>query len=208
MNLRPQQPVSEIDWKQLRKRLETAAAATQQGQRLSPEQTQKLLDDRARQLAQSPEAEAFPGQKLEIITFSIGEEHYALETRWVQEVLHRVDLTRVPGTPEFLAGVINHRGEILPVFDLLQFFGLRAEQPTDTPSVLVLGEERADMGVSVLALGEVTTIPTHEIYAPEQIQTPRRRQHVRGITTNALVLLDGFTLLRDPRLFIDQKENP
>ncbi|MEO5366577.1 MAG: chemotaxis protein CheW [Magnetococcus sp. WYHC-3] len=72
------------------------------------------------------------------LTFKLGVEEYGLEILKVQEIIKMMDITRVPRTPEFVRGVINLRGKVIPVVDLRRKFGMESRETTDKTCVIVV----------------------------------------------------------------------
>jgi purine-binding chemotaxis protein CheW len=198
--------VEALDWKRARARLARALAATEESWRLTPERARAILEERARKEAQSPAAPAAAGVVLEAVVFALGNEKYALETRFVREVVRLSDYTPLPGSPPFLLGVLNLRGEILAVMDLRSFFGIAEQAQTESSRVLVLGTERAEFGLLADAAHEVCRLRQDEVLEPPGSVAGPGREYVRGVTKEALVVLDGAVVLQDRRLFIDQDE--
>jgi purine-binding chemotaxis protein CheW len=153
-----------------------------------------------------PAAPEQAGDRLEVVTFALAGEHYAVETRLVREVVRLTDYTALPGAPPFLVGVLNLRGDILAVIDLRVFLGVPVQGLTDLARVLVLGVERAEFGVLSDATHEVRTLRLDEVLPPPDSTTGIGRQFLRGVTREALIVLDGAVLLQDGRLFIDEEE--
>ncbi len=189
-----------IDWAEVHRRLARTTAADGA---LTPEQARAVLDERARALARVPERPPALGDILEVVCFTLANERYALETRYVREVVTRVVVARVPGAPDFLAGVINLRGEIVAIMDLRPLFHLPATASAEAGRVLVLGGERLEFGILADAVEEVTTLRADAILEPPGAVTGPSRPLLRGVTAEARVVLDGAALLGDPRLFID-----
>lgn len=195
-----------IDWEEVRRRLARTAEATEESLRLSPQRAKAALDERARALARVPPAAPKASEVLEIATFALANEHYGVETRFVREVVRLADFTPLPGAPPFLVGVLNLRGEILALIDLRTFFGVAARGLTDLARVLVLGDERPEFGVLADAAHEVTTLRLDEVHEAPDSAAGVGREYLRGVTKDALIVLDGAALLHDGRLFIDQGE--
>jgi purine-binding chemotaxis protein CheW len=196
-----------IDWQAIRERLARALAATEEAGRLTPERARAVLRERARALARVPAA-ADPGAAtLEVVTFALAGEQYAIEARYVREVVRLTDCTPLPGAPPFLAGVINLRGDILAVIDLRGFLGVAGQGLSDLSRVLVLGEDRAEFGVLADAAHEVRALRADEVLPPPASVAGAGREFLRGVTGEALIVLDGGVLLRDGRLFIDQEDS-
>src|SRR5579871_2124143 len=102
--MRPKGPrqTESLDWKRARARLARALAATEESWRLTPERARAILEERARKEAESEAAPAAAGVVLEAVVFALGNEKYALETRFVREVVRLSDYTPLPGSPPFL----------------------------------------------------------------------------------------------------------
>jgi len=196
----------EIDWQQIRRRLDRAVAATEEALRLSPERARAVMEERARALARVPAEAPRAAEVLQLVVFTLADERYGIETRYVREVTRLTDYTPVPGAPDFLVGVGNVRGEILAVIDLRKFLGVAPRGVTDLSCVLVLGGERAEFGVLADAADEVLVLRTDELHEPPATVAGIGREYLRGVTGEALIVLDGGVLLRDGRLFIDQAE--
>jgi purine-binding chemotaxis protein CheW len=198
-----------LDWARVRKRLARALAATQESWRPTPKRKQEILEERARRLAGAPAPPIAPAPGapvLEVVVFALGNEEYALETRHVREVVRLADCTPLPGAPPFLLGAFNLRGDILAVFDLRSFFGIAGQRPAEGARVLVLGGERAEFGLLADAAREVRGVQADEILEPPGAVAGAGREYVRGVTKEALIVLDGAVLLGDRRLFIDWDE--
>ena len=197
-----------IDWKAVRKRLDQATVATEAAQRLTPARAREVLDERARILARIPTPAPLASEVLEVATFTLAQEHYAIETCHVREVARLAGCTPVPGAADFLVGVINLRGEILAVFDLRKLLAVPEQGLTDRTRFLVLGGERPEFGIVADSVHEVRTLRTNELLEPPDSVAGPGREYLRGVTSGALIVLDGAVLLQDRRLFIDHDEEP
>ena len=189
------------DGEAARGRLALAEQALDDMLLLSPEQARALLDERARRLAAVPDSEKVAGEEIELVNFAISNERYAIEVRYVLEVIKFAGFTTVPGGMDWLVGVINLRGVILAVFDLRELFGVSQRAISDLFRVLVVGNERAEFGLLVDAAHEVSILPAGELLEPPPELTGR--ELLRGVTKDALAVLDGAALLNDVRLSVD-----
>lgn len=203
---RKRQRSEPIDWDRVRQRLATATAATAGRLQLSPEASERILQERARILARVPASAAPAGQSLEVATFALGREQYAIETRHLREVVRGSELTTVPGAPAFVLGLLNLRGDILAVFDLKPFLGVADSSATESARILVLGGNHAEFGIRADAARQVVTLCREDVLEPPAALTGTKGTWVRGVTRDALILLDGAALLADSRLFVDQSE--
>ncbi len=199
-------PAVSFDWDMAKKRLARIAEALDESQRLSPERAKQIMDERARKLAEVPDAAPDAGQLLGVVTFRLGGERFAVEARYVREVIRLGDVTPVPGSPEFLVGATNLRGDIMAVLDLGSFFDLRGAERSNTTRILVFGLQRAEFGVLVDAADEVASLSIKRLHPPSDSIAGGGRDFLRGVTDDAMLVLDGDVLLNDERLFIDQRE--
>jgi purine-binding chemotaxis protein CheW len=167
-----------------------------------------ILDERARALARPPAAEVRAGDRLEVLVFALSGETYAIEAAAVREVTRLADYTVVPGAPSLLFGVTNFRGEVLPIFDLRRLTGLAVKGLTDLSRLLVLGEERDEIGLVADEVRDVQALSRDAILDPPPALAGIGRELLLGVTGGATMVLSARGLLRDPRLFLDQDEGP
>jgi purine-binding chemotaxis protein CheW len=192
---------SRLDWAAAYRRLAQLASATEASAHRTPEQEARLLEERARALARPPHAEAPQGSLLELIHFRCGEQAYALETRFVLEVLRAPELTPLPGAPAHLRGLTLLRGEALAVVELPPLFG-RDAALTPGP-VLVLGTGRPELGVRTDAVEQVRLLSRATLLPVPPSLAEREQALVSGIDREGLIVLEGEALLGDSRLVFD-----
>jgi purine-binding chemotaxis protein CheW len=101
------------------------------------------------------------------LTFGLSEETYALQILKVNEIIGMMAVTSVPRTPEFVRGVINLRGKVIPVVDLRLKFGMEGQEDTERTCIIVVqvsdAGQIATMGVLVDAVDEVVDIAEEQI---------------------------------------------
>jgi purine-binding chemotaxis protein CheW len=169
----------------------------------SSQEADRILRGRARALARPLDRPRDPDEMLEVLEFRLARERYAIEAGFVREVLPLKDLTPLPCTPAFVLGIINVRGQILPVFDLKRLFGLPEDGLTDLHRVIVL--EGNDLALGLLAdvtvglqlldvAGLQSTVPT--------LTGGVRSDYLKGVTAEQLVVLDAGRILRDPKIIV------
>lgn len=166
--------------------------------------TQQILRERAVALAREPEQPRQQSELIEALTFRLAGEVYAIETKYVREVIGKSDVTPVPGTPAFLTGVTNLRGEILAVMNLAGFLSGET-QDARSPWLLVLGTDRSEFGAAADDVSEVVTFRSDEILeCAGSAVGVADAAWVRGVTDSAVVVLDGRAILNDERLQIEE----
>lgn len=131
------------------------------------------------------------------LTFTLGEEDFALEIARVREVLDYTDITKVPRMPEFLRGVINLRGNVVPVVDLRLKLGMSAiERSVDTCIVIVdilIDGEMIQMGALADSVKEVINLTPDQIAPPPRLGTKLDNKFLKGMGTQDerfLIILD------------------
>jgi len=144
---------------------------------------------------------------LVLATFALASERYGIEVRFVREIARLLDYTPVPGVGDFVVGVTNLRGEILAVVNLRRFFGLSERGVTDLSRIVVLGDTRNELGILADQVHDIAALRDDEVLEPLASPSSAGRHHVRGVTKDALIVLDGAELLRDPKLYVDQSQD-
>lgn len=137
------------------------------------------------------------GATQQYLTFSLGEELFATDIRTVREIIQHASMTVVPLMPDFVRGVINLRGAVVPVIDLQSRFG-RSTSVVGKKTCIVIFDassegEKIELGLMVDAVSEVIQIEPAQIEAPPQFGTSVKRDFIRGIgkvQEDFIVILD------------------
>lgn len=159
----------------------------------APVDSGEVLAERARSLAR-PALTPPAGDVLELITFALANEVYALESRYVVAVFQLTDLSPLPGAEPPMFGATAWRGELLTILDLRRVLSLSTAALNDLCRVIVLGEERPVFGILADAVRELVTLPAAGVRQPtEGIATGG--EYLRGITADAVLVLDAAKLL-------------
>jgi purine-binding chemotaxis protein CheW len=131
------------------------------------------------------------------LTFKLGEELFALDVATVREVLDLTTITKVPRTPEFMRGVINLRGSVVPVLDLrLAFHMERTEKTVNTCIIVVevmVDQERLVLGALADSVEEVIELEPEQIQPPPAVGNSVNTDFIRGMgkrDSEFLMILD------------------
>jgi len=197
-----------IDWQAVRARMGRAEAALAEALDPSPERATAIMDARARALARVPAPPRRADTSLEVVLFALGRERYAIEARFVREVARLVDFTPVPGTPDFIVGVTNLRGDVLALVDLRRFFGVAPQDLTDQSRAIVLGRDRVEFAILADAAHGLTDLASDDLVPPAGEVSALGRSFLRGVTAEALLVLDGAALLAERRLTVGGQPAP
>ncbi len=136
-------------------------------------------------------------QDNKFLTFKLGEEYYGMPILKIKEIIGMMDITHVPRLPNFIKGVINLRGKIIPVIDLRLKFGLEERQYDERTSVIVT-ELRTETGtkingIVVDSVQEVLDIPLDSIEAPPKYGADIDQEFLSGmgkVKDEVVMLLD------------------
>ena len=119
------------------------------------------------------------------LTFELGPEVYGVEILKVQEIIGIMPVTQVPRTPDFVRGVINLRGKVIPVIDLRLKFGMEKREDTDRTCIIVVQVERGGvqvtMGLIVDEVSEVSDITAAQIEPPPSFGTEVNADFIMGM---------------------------
>lgn len=168
-----------------------------------PGTVRAVLAERAAKLAR-PEYGAVPEETAEILRFQLAYRQYAIEMRYVREVILTGEITPVPGTPDFIAGICAVRGQIISLVDLRALFLIPEKGLTDLNRVIVLTDGRLTFGILADTIRGVGTIPLDQVSPPAAIDTCPGGRYMMGIFTGDLQVIDASALLSDPAIIIDE----
>ena len=193
------------DWSAVHRRMEHARAAIERGATPSDEEKKVILKTRAKILAQDPDEKKTFEDQIEVVQFLLGHENYCIETSYVREVYPMKELTRLPGTPPFVLGIINVRGQILSILDLKRFFKLPEREATDHSKVIIACNEAMEFGILADAVLDVRSVPLKEIQPLLPTLAGVSAEYLRGVTKERIVVLDAEKILSDKRLTVHQE---
>jgi purine-binding chemotaxis protein CheW len=127
------------------------------------------------------------------LTFGLAHEEYGLEILQVREIMGMMDITPVPRTPAYVRGVINLRGNIIPVVDLRLKFAMEAAEATDETCIIVVDANAIQIGVVVDRVSEVLDISQSEIQEAPSFGDSASTEFILGIgkaNNHVTILLD------------------
>lgn len=139
-------------------------------------------------------------QKGRFLTFAIGKEVYGIEIKYVTEIINIQKITEVPELPNYIKGIINLRGKIIPVLDVRLRFRKEAKEYNDRTCIVVVDIEDISVGLIVDSVSEVTSIIESDIVPPPDANTGFNNKYIKGIGKvgdEVKLLLDCSKLLSD-----------
>jgi len=119
----------------------------------------------------------------QFISFRLGDEEYAIDIMAVREIKGWTSTTTLPNQPEFILGVLNLRGTIVPIFDLRCRFGMGLTNATTTHVVIIVSVLDRIMGLLVDAVSDILTINRNEIQAVPEMDRTVSAEFLSGIIT-------------------------
>ncbi len=115
------------------------------------------------------------------LTFFLDDEEYALDILKVHEIIGMMPITPVPRTPDFVRGVLNLRGKVIPVIDLRAKFGMEVIDSTEETCIIVVQIEETQMGIVVDKVSEVLEIAETDIDATSAFGGNVNTDYILGI---------------------------
>jgi len=140
---------------------------------------------------------------LHLVGFRVGTETFGVAISLVHEIVRVPEITAVPDSPEFVEGVINLRGRIVPVIDLRKRFGEIAIAPNKKNRILVAEIEGKMIGLIVDTASEVLKIPPSEIEPPPSVFEEGEVNYVTGVGKfkgRLIIMVDLAKILRGGEL--------
>lgn len=138
------------------------------------------------------------------LTFKLGAEGYGIGILKVQEIIGMMPVTHIPRMPEFVRGVINLRGKVIPVIDLRLKFGMESRENTDRTCIIVMqvlrGTAQIVMGIIVDEVSEVLDVRSDQLDESPSFGTDVDTEFILGmgkIGDKVIMLLDADRVLTD-----------
>jgi len=142
----------------------------------------------------------------QFLTFVLGDEVFGISILSVKEILENTELTHIPMTPKFVAGVINLRGKAIPVIDLNVRLGGSPRKTTKKTCIVIVesihGSENFIVGILVDAVNEVMVINSEDIEPPPQMGIGFQTDYVRGMGN----VSGKFIILLEPNRILSRNE--
>ena len=138
-------------------------------------------------------------KELQVVGFRIGRETFGVPISLVREIVRVPSITSVPNAPDYIEGVINLRGRIIPVVDLRKRFHEIVGEPSKKNRIVVVELENRLIGLMVNSASEVLRIPPSEIEAPQDVFQEGELNYITGVGKlrgRLIILLDLNKILQ------------
>ncbi len=139
---------------------------------------------------------------LQIVCFKIGSEEYGIEILKVQEILKLPKITKLPKSADFILGVIDLRGKVIPIIDLSSRFGNKRAQSLENKRAVVVDIKGKQVGLAIDAVSHVVKVESDNIEPPPPIVKGISGRYIIGIAK----LTEGFVIILDIDQIFSQEE--
>jgi purine-binding chemotaxis protein CheW len=165
-----------------------------------------LLRLRAIAMAEEPEQNNDVSITVQLITFTLGGENYGIESDYVREVFPLKDFTPLPGVASYILGVVNVRGQILPVVDLKKFFNLPEKGIGELNKIIILQNDQMEFGILTDIVQGTQTIDIKEIKNIPSSISGIGEAYLKGVTKESLIVLNAGKLLTDKSMIVNHEQ--
>lgn len=141
-------------------------------------------------------------QKGKYLTFFLGDESYAIDIEFVTEIIGIQAVTYVPELPEYIKGIINLRGKIIPIMDVRARFRKEPRDYNERTSIIVIDIRDLSIGLIIDTVSEVIDIPEKDIAPPPQFSKEYGHHYIQGVAK----VENGIKLLLDCEKLISLDE--
>lgn len=118
---------------------------------------------------------------LQFVTFTLNNEEYAVDILNVQEINRITEIAKVPNSPDFIEGVVNLRGKVIPVINLRKIFGFEEKDTDDTSRIIIMEIQGITNGLIVDSVSEVLRMPASLIEPPPSMSSELNSKFIKGI---------------------------
>jgi len=167
------------------------------------EKIRQQLSERATDLGR-PEGGPPDTSSIEVIKFKLVYLDYAVEMRFVREVVLTREITPVPTSPDHIIGVCPVRGEIIPLVDLRVLLSIPERGLTDLNQVIVLTNGHITFGILADQITGISLLPIDEIQKAGPEFAPGEPNYIFGVMSSGLMVINAAAILGDPKMIVDQ----
>lgn len=128
-----------------------------------------------------------------LVTFRLGNGEYAIDIMQAKEIIKMEKITLIPNAPDFVEGVINLRGNIIPIIDLKKRFNLEETEGDKNTGIIIVQIDDIDMGIIIDSVSKVVSIDNSDIQPPPPMLAGIGQKYIKGVgklEDKLLVVLD------------------
>lgn len=195
---------TKINWDEVKSRVNTLQESFNL-KTILPEEKRSILKARAQALSVEKNDETDEKECIEIVVFGLATETYGIESKFIREVYPLRDFTVLPGTPSFVLGIVNVRGQIVSVIDLKKFFNLPQKGLGELNKVIIIRNQKMEFGILADIINDSCTIKIEDIQTPPVSTNGIGAGYLRGVTADQIIILDAERILGDESIIVHQK---
>ena len=135
-----------------------------------------------------------------LLRFQLGIENYAIETKYVSEVVSTNELTPLPGVPPFVVGLLSVQGKIWSVIDMRDFFAIPKQGISDHPRAILV--ETPYLRFGLMADSKLEIINIDSLCPPPEVHERVPRNFIKGTIEHTAIVIDLIALSKDPHLIV------
>lgn len=139
---------------------------------------------------------------VEILGFTLLNQKFAFEHRYASEVHFLKEITTIPGAPDFVSGVIFHRGRIISLVNLRTLFKMKERGLTDFNKFIILSDKDTYFGIITDSITGISTKDKSMLSLPPLTVDPYVSTYMKGVFEDGTVLLDAYKLLTSPEIIV------
>jgi len=196
---------TKVDWDEIKSRVNSIQESLNQKTILPPEEKRSVLKTRAKALAVGKKDESALKEFIEILEFKLASETYGIETAFIREVYPLKDLTTMPGTPSFVLGIVNVRGQIISVINLKKFFNLPEKGLWELNKVIIIRSELMEFGILADIIEGTRSVSLDSIQSSPVSTIEIGAEYLKGVTNDHTIILDATKILEDEKIIIHQE---
>ncbi len=121
-------------------------------------------------------------EEKELLSFLVSGQDYSVDIMSVREIRSGASATSLPHSPDYVRGVINLRGTVLPIIDLAKRLGMEADLDESRNVIIVVAVEDRTFGLMVDAVSDILSIPEHEMQTPPEMRADVEHNFVSALT--------------------------
>jgi len=133
-------------------------------------------------------------EEIKVAEFTLGNEIYGIDVMRIKEIIPYLQITKVPQTPDFIEGIINLRGVVIPIVDMFKRFGLPPAQTTKETRIIVIEVGDKLIGLIVDSVSEILTLSKDVLEpAPEMLRTSIKKDYIKDIAkldSKLIIIID------------------
>ncbi|WP_297203856.1 chemotaxis protein CheW [uncultured Brachyspira sp.] len=152
-----------------------------------------MAEQLEQQSIESTESRAELEDSTNLVTFRLGSGEYAIDIMQAKEIIKMEKITLIPNAPDFVEGVINLRGNIIPIIDLKKRFNLEEIEGDKNTGIIIVKIEDVDMGIIIDSISKVVSIANSDIQPPPPMLSGIGQKYIKGVgklEDKLLVVLD------------------